>query len=116
VSIYQDLLSEGDGATERFVEVTRREHSAVVMLNEPERLNVLSGPEHDRRSLAAGLLRGAALEERCDSFLGLALLGALHRDHQDPVSALHVPRSSELTLPFSLVGVKVSSCRSFRTS
>jgi 2-(1,2-epoxy-1,2-dihydrophenyl)acetyl-CoA isomerase len=44
VSIYQDLLRQGDGATERFVEVTRRDHSAVVMLNEPERLNVLSAP------------------------------------------------------------------------
>jgi len=44
MGVYQDLLREGDGATERFVEVARREHSAVVTLNEPERLNVLSAP------------------------------------------------------------------------
>jgi 2-(1,2-epoxy-1,2-dihydrophenyl)acetyl-CoA isomerase len=44
MGVYQDLLREGDGATERFVEVARREHSAVVTFNEPERLNVLSAP------------------------------------------------------------------------
>jgi 2-(1,2-epoxy-1,2-dihydrophenyl)acetyl-CoA isomerase len=44
MGVYQDLLREGDDATQRFVEVTRREHSAVVTLNEPERLNVLSAP------------------------------------------------------------------------
>jgi 2-(1,2-epoxy-1,2-dihydrophenyl)acetyl-CoA isomerase len=44
MGVYQDLLREGDDATRRFVEVSRREHSAVVTLNEPERLNVLSAP------------------------------------------------------------------------
>lgn len=44
MGVYQDLVREGDGATERFVEVARREHSAVVKLNQPERLNVLSAP------------------------------------------------------------------------
>jgi 2-(1,2-epoxy-1,2-dihydrophenyl)acetyl-CoA isomerase len=44
MSIYRDLVSQGKGEAERFVEVTRREHSAVVTLNEPERLNVLSAP------------------------------------------------------------------------
>jgi hypothetical protein len=44
VGVDQDLVREGDGATERFVEVASREHSAVVKLNEPERLNVLSAP------------------------------------------------------------------------
>jgi hypothetical protein len=28
MGVYQDLVREGDGATERFVEVARREHSA----------------------------------------------------------------------------------------
>jgi 2-(1,2-epoxy-1,2-dihydrophenyl)acetyl-CoA isomerase len=44
MGIYADLVGEGGDATARFVEVTRREHSAVVVLNEPERLNVLSAP------------------------------------------------------------------------
>jgi 2-(1,2-epoxy-1,2-dihydrophenyl)acetyl-CoA isomerase len=44
MSVYQELLRQGEGATERFVDVERRGDSAVVTLNEPERLNVLSAP------------------------------------------------------------------------
>lgn len=44
MSVYQELLRQGRGATESLVEVVRRDHSAVVTLNEPERLNVLSAP------------------------------------------------------------------------
>jgi 2-(1,2-epoxy-1,2-dihydrophenyl)acetyl-CoA isomerase len=44
MSVYQELLRQGNAATSDFVEVVRREHSAVVTFNEPERLNVLSAP------------------------------------------------------------------------
>jgi 2-(1,2-epoxy-1,2-dihydrophenyl)acetyl-CoA isomerase len=44
VSVYQELLRQGEGATESFVDVVRRDDSAVVTLNEPARLNVLSAP------------------------------------------------------------------------
>ncbi|MDZ4270924.1 MAG: enoyl-CoA hydratase-related protein, partial [Mycobacterium sp.] len=44
MSVYQELLRQGHDATESFVDVVRREHSAVVTLNEPQRLNVLSAP------------------------------------------------------------------------
>jgi 2-(1,2-epoxy-1,2-dihydrophenyl)acetyl-CoA isomerase len=44
MSVYQELLRQGQGATERFVDVERRDDSAIVTLNEPERLNVLSAP------------------------------------------------------------------------
>jgi len=44
VSVYRELLRQGESATERFVDVERRGDSAVVTLNEPERLNVLSAP------------------------------------------------------------------------
>src|SRR5664279_2770638 len=44
MSFYQDLLRQGAEVTQPFVEVIRRDHSAVVVLNEPERLNVLSAP------------------------------------------------------------------------
>lgn len=44
MSVYQDLLRQGAEVTQPFVEVIRRDHSAVVVLNEPERLNVLSAP------------------------------------------------------------------------
>jgi 2-(1,2-epoxy-1,2-dihydrophenyl)acetyl-CoA isomerase len=44
MSIYQELLRQGHDATESFVDVVRRDHSAVVTLNEPQRLNVLSAP------------------------------------------------------------------------
>jgi 2-(1,2-epoxy-1,2-dihydrophenyl)acetyl-CoA isomerase len=44
VSVYQELLRQGESATDAFVEVVRREHSAVVTLNEPGRLNVLTAP------------------------------------------------------------------------
>lgn len=35
MSIYQELLRQGHDATESFVDVVRRDHSAVVTLNEP---------------------------------------------------------------------------------
>ena len=44
MSVYQELLRQGHDATESFVDVVRRDHSAVVTLNEPRRLNVLSAP------------------------------------------------------------------------
>ena len=44
MSVYQELLRQGHDATESFVDVVRRDHSAVVTLNEPQRLNVLSAP------------------------------------------------------------------------
>lgn len=44
MSIYQELLRQGHDETESFVDVVRRDHSAVVTLNEPQRLNVLSAP------------------------------------------------------------------------
>lgn len=44
MSVYQELLRQGHDAAESFVDVVRRDHSAVVTLNEPRRLNVLSAP------------------------------------------------------------------------
>jgi 2-(1,2-epoxy-1,2-dihydrophenyl)acetyl-CoA isomerase len=44
MSVYLELLRQGKDASRSFVEVVRREHSAVVILDEPERLNVLSAP------------------------------------------------------------------------
>jgi 2-(1,2-epoxy-1,2-dihydrophenyl)acetyl-CoA isomerase len=44
MSVYQELLRQGQGATDAFVKVVRRDHSAVVTLNEPGRLNVLTAP------------------------------------------------------------------------
>jgi 2-(1,2-epoxy-1,2-dihydrophenyl)acetyl-CoA isomerase len=44
MSVYQELLRQGRDETESFVVVVRRDHSAIVTLNEPERLNVLSAP------------------------------------------------------------------------
>ncbi len=44
MSVYRELLRQGESATEAFVEVVRRDDSAVVTLNEPARLNVLSAP------------------------------------------------------------------------
>jgi 2-(1,2-epoxy-1,2-dihydrophenyl)acetyl-CoA isomerase len=44
MSVYQELLRQGQDATERFVDVERRDDSAIVTMNEPERLNVLSAP------------------------------------------------------------------------
>lgn len=44
MSVYQELLRQGRDETESFVEVVRRDHSAIVTLNEPVRLNVLSAP------------------------------------------------------------------------
>jgi 2-(1,2-epoxy-1,2-dihydrophenyl)acetyl-CoA isomerase len=44
MSVYQELLEQGSIEGEPFVLVERRDDSAVVTLNEPERLNVLSAP------------------------------------------------------------------------
>lgn len=44
MSIYQELLRQGNEATDSFVRVVRRDRSAVVTLDEPARLNVLSAP------------------------------------------------------------------------
>jgi 2-(1,2-epoxy-1,2-dihydrophenyl)acetyl-CoA isomerase len=44
VSVYRELLRQADNAKETFVEVVRRNDSAIVTLNEPARLNVLSAP------------------------------------------------------------------------
>lgn len=44
MSVYQELLQQGATETKVFVEIERRESSAVVTFNEPDRLNVLSAP------------------------------------------------------------------------
>jgi 2-(1,2-epoxy-1,2-dihydrophenyl)acetyl-CoA isomerase len=44
MSVYAELLRQGRDTDERFVEVERRADSAVVIFNEPARLNVLSAP------------------------------------------------------------------------
>lgn len=44
MSVYRELLRQGEDATDSFVDVVRRDHSAVVTLDEPGRLNVLSAP------------------------------------------------------------------------
>ena len=44
MTFYEELRREGEEAADPYVEVTRREHSAVVTLSDPERLNVLSAP------------------------------------------------------------------------
>src|SRR5215204_6137478 len=44
MSFYSRLHEDGESASERYVDVTRRESSAVITFAEPERLNVLSAP------------------------------------------------------------------------
>jgi 2-(1,2-epoxy-1,2-dihydrophenyl)acetyl-CoA isomerase len=44
MSFYSRLREDGESASERYVDVTRRESSAVITFAEPERLNVLSAP------------------------------------------------------------------------
>lgn len=44
MGIYDNLVHEGESATERYVRVERRGDRALVVLHEPERLNVLSAP------------------------------------------------------------------------
>lgn len=44
MSVYAELIRQGREAESEYVTVERREHSAIVTFNEPERLNVLSAP------------------------------------------------------------------------
>jgi 2-(1,2-epoxy-1,2-dihydrophenyl)acetyl-CoA isomerase len=44
MSFYAELREQGESASERFIDVTRRADSAVLTFAEPERLNVLSAP------------------------------------------------------------------------
>ena len=62
MGLYEQLIAEGADERERFVQVDRRDDRAVVTLDDPERLNVLSAPlVHQLRSALDDLARDRAI-------------------------------------------------------